>query len=99
MTDAHAVAKLGADVGAGGHEAFERGGFFLLVAVDGYEDAGGFSAGREDNVGDVAGGDARVGELAFEHGSDLFGKGVGDSVAVVGSGSVLGHKGWTTAKG
>ena len=92
VADAHAVAKLGADVGAGGHEAFEGGGFLFFVAMDGDEDAGGFAAGGEDDIGDVAGRDARVGELAFEHGADLFGEGVGDSVAVVGSGSVLGHK-------
>ncbi len=91
VADAHAVAKLGADVGAGGDEAFEGGGFFLFVAVDGDEDAGGFAAGGEDDIGDVAGSDAGVGEFAFEHGADLFGKGIGDSVAVVGSGSLLGH--------
>ena len=99
MADAHAVAKLGANVSAGGHEAFERGGFFLLVSVDGDEDAGGFAARREDDVGDVAGCDAGIGQLAFEHGSDLFGEGVGDSVAVVGSGSLLGHMIWTWANG
>jgi len=60
MTDAHAVAELGADVGSGGGETFERGGLFLLVSMDGDEDAGGFAAGSEDNVGDVAGGDARA---------------------------------------
>ncbi len=88
---AHAVAELGADVGAGGHEAFEGGGFFLLGAVDGDEDAGGLAAGCEDDIGDVAGCDAWVGEFAFEHCADLFGEGVGDSVAVVRSGSLLGH--------
>src|ERR1700758_1385143 len=99
MTHAHTVAELGANVGAGGHEAFEGGGFLLLIAVDRDVDAGGFAARREDNVGHVAGRDAWVGELAFEHGSDFFGKGVGDSIAVVGFGSLLGHKVWTTANG
>src|SRR5437764_12571324 len=99
MTHAHAVAKLGTDVGSGGHEAFERGGFFFLITLDRDVDAGGFAAGSEHNVGDVAGSDAWVGELAFQHGSGFFRKGVGDSVAVVSSGSLLGHKVWTTANG
>lgn len=91
VADSHAVAELGADVGSGGHEAFEGGSFLFFVAVDGDEDAGGFAAGREDDIGDVAGSDAWIGEFAFEHCANLFGEGVGDSVAVIRSGSLLGH--------
>ena len=91
MANAHAVADLGADEGAGGHEAFESAVFFFRVAGDGDEDAAGFAAGREDDVGDVAGGDARVGEFAFEHGGDLFGEGADDSVAVMVSCSLFRH--------
>ena len=60
--------------------------------MDRDKDPGGFAAGREDNVGDVAGRDARVAEFAFEHGADLFAEGVGDTVAVVRSGSLFGHR-------
>ena len=91
VADAHAVAELRADVGAGGRKGFEGGVFFLLAAMDSDEDAGGFAAGGKDNVGDVAGCDAGIGEFAFEHCADLFGEGVGDSVAVVRSGSLLRH--------
>ena len=99
MADAHAVAELGSDVGSGSGEAFEGGGFFLLVAVDRDEDAGGLAAGGEDDLGDVTGGDAGVGEFSFEHGSDLFGEGVGDAVTVVRSGSLLGHMVLTGSNG
>ena len=99
MADAHPVAELGPDVGSGCGEAFEGGGFFLLVTVDGYEDAGGFAAGCEDDFGDVAGGDSWIGEFSFKHGSDLFGEGVGDTVAMVGSGALLGHMVLTGANG
>ena len=91
VANAHAVADLGADEAAGGHKAGEGGGFGLLAAMDGDEDAGGFAAGSEDDFGDVGGGDAWVGQLAFEHGADLFGKGAGDAVAVVGAGSRFRH--------
>ncbi len=91
MAYPHAIAELGADVGAGGHEAFEGGVLLGVVAVDGDEDAGGFAAGREDDVGDIAGGDAWIGELAFEHGADLLREGAGDAVAVVVSGAMFGH--------
>ena len=91
VADAHTVADLSANVGSGGHEAFEGGGFLFLAAVDGDEDADGFAAGCEDYISDIAGSDARVGEFAFEHCSDLFGEGVGDSVAVVRSSSLFGH--------
>ncbi len=81
----------GADVGARGHEAGE--GLLLLFegAVDGDEDARGLAAGGEDDLGDMAGGDAGVRELSLEHGADLIGEGAGDTVAVVCSGSLLGH--------
>jgi hypothetical protein len=91
VTDTHTVAELGADVGACCGEAFEGGRLFFFAAEDGDEDTGGFSSGSQDDVGDVAGGDARVGEFSFEHGADLFGEGIGDSVAMVGSGSLLRH--------
>jgi hypothetical protein len=91
MADAHAVSELRADVGAGGHEAFEGGVFLFFGAVDGDEDAGGFAAGREDDIGDIAGSDAWVGEFPFKHCADLFGEGVGDSVAVIRSSSLLRH--------
>ena len=91
VADAHAVADLGADEAAGGHKAGEGGGFGLLAAMDGDEDAGGFAAGRENDLGDVGGGDAGVGQLAFEHGADLFREGAGDAVAVVGAGSWFRH--------
>lgn len=89
---AHAVAKLRAYVGAGGHEAFEGGGFLLFVTVDGDEDAGGFAAWCEDYVRYIAWSDAWIGEFAFEHGTYFFREGIGDSVAVVRSGSLLGHR-------
>ena len=91
VTDSHAIAELGADVGAGGHESFEGGGFLFFVAVDGDEDASGFAAGCKDDIGDIAGSDAWVGEFAFEHCANLFREGVGDSVAVIRSCSLLGH--------
>src|ERR1700761_7299024 len=96
---AHAIAELRADVGPGGGEAFEGGRFLLLVTVDGHEDAGGFAAGCEHDLGDVAGGDAWIREFSFEHGSDLLGEGVGDTVAMVGSGALLGHMVLTGANG
>src|SRR6202021_3934149 len=89
VTDTHAVAEVRANVSAGSDQTFESGGFFFLVAVDCYEDAGGFSAGRQDYVGNVGGSDTRIGEFAFQHGSNLFGKGVRDSIAVVSSGSMF----------
>ncbi len=62
--------------------------------MDGNEDACRFAAGVEDDIGDVAGGQCVGSEsLAFKHGSDFFGEGVGDSIAMVGSGSVLWHRG------
>ena len=73
--------------------------FVLLVAVDGDEDAAGLSAGGEDDLRDVARSDARVGEVAFEHGGDLVGEGAGDAVAVVVSGSLFWHRVWTRANG
>jgi hypothetical protein len=91
VTDAHAISELGADVGSGGHKTGEGGFFLLLVAVDGDVDAGGLASGCKHDVGDVAGGDAGIGELSFEHGADLLGEGVSDSVAMMGSGSLLGH--------
>jgi len=91
VTDAHALAELGADVGARGHEALEGGLFLLLVTVDGDVDAGGLASGGKHDVGDVAGGDTGIGELSFEHGADFLGEGVRDSIAMMSSGSLLGH--------
>lgn len=87
----HAVAELGADEGTGRHEALECGGFFFLIAVDGDEDARGFAAGRKNDIGDIAGSDAWIGEFAFKHCANLFGEGIGDSVTVIRSSSLLGH--------
>lgn len=91
VADAHALAELGADPGAGGHEAVQGRGFLGFATVDGDKDAGGFAAGGENDVGDVAGGDAWVAEFAFQHGADLFGEGVGDTVAMVISCSMFRH--------
>ena len=96
---AHAIAELRANVGSGSGQTFEGGGFLLLVAMDGYEDACGLAAGCSHDLGDVAGSDAWVGEFSFEHGSDLLGEGVGDTVAMVGSGALLGHMVLTGANG
>ena len=65
--------------------------------MDSDENAGGFATGGADDIGDVAWRDSRVRQLAFEHGADLFGEGIGDSVAMIRSGSLLGHMAWTRA--
>jgi hypothetical protein len=63
-----------------------------FAAVDRDEDTGALSARSEHNIGNVAGSDARVGEFAFEHCTNLFGEGAGDSIAVIGSGSLFRHR-------
>ena len=92
MAHAHPVAELRTDIGAGRGKSFKGGLFFLLRAMDSDKYAGGFTAWRKDDVGDIAGGDTRIGEFSFQHRADLFGEGVGDSVAVIRSSSLLGHK-------
>ena len=76
---------------AGLGEGVEGGGFFFFRAVHGDEDAGRLGAGREHDLGDDGGEDAGIGELAFEHGADFLGEGMGDSVAVVDACAWFGH--------
>ena len=83
--------EFGADVTARGHKTGKRRGLFSLAAVDGDEDAGALSSGREHHIRNVAGCDPRIGEFALEHRANLFGEGAGDALAVVISGSVFRH--------
>jgi hypothetical protein len=72
VTDAHPVAQLRADIRTGSDKTLESGGFLFLVAMDSDKDAGRFAARREDDVGNVTRRDARIGELSFKHGTNLF---------------------------
>src|SRR5437868_8697004 len=89
VANAHAFAEFGADVTARGHKTGKRRGLFSLAAVDGDEDAGALSSGREHHIRNVAGCDPRIGEFALEHRANLFGEGAGDALAVAISGSVF----------
>src|ERR1022692_1775425 len=91
VADAHAVPERGADEGARRHQALERGLLFRLAAVNGDEDSRTLTSGRQYHVGNVTLGDARVGQLTFEHRPDLVGERTGDAVAVIGSGSLFWH--------
>src|ERR1700761_7887241 len=92
VTNTHALANLGTNVVARGDEAVECALLRFLVPVHGDEDTTAFASGSEHDLGDVTGRDARVGEFPFEHGGDLLGKGTGDSITVILSGSLLWHR-------
>ena len=72
-----------ADVAAGSHKRGEGFLFFFFAAIDGDVDERPFAAGVEGDLADVGEGDARVGELALDHGGDFVAKGPGDPVLVV----------------
>ena len=79
VANAHAVADFRAYERPGGHEALQGGLFFLLRPGYGDKHSAAFATWSEDDLGDVAGCDARVGEFALQHGGDLFGEGVDDT--------------------
>ena len=76
MAHAHALLKLVPDVAFGGIEPGNGISFGLRNVGDGLSDgdvdAGRFAPGVEHHLADVAESDARIGELALEHGADLL---------------------------
>src|SRR5581483_6025760 len=90
---AHALADFSADEVSCGHEAIEGVVLRFFISEYGDEDATALATGSKDHLRDMTGSDARVRQLAFQHRGDLLGEGAGDSVTMVLSGSLLGHKG------
>ena len=95
VAHAHALFDLEADVALGGFKPGD-GVFFGLgdvgdCAVEGDVDARGLAAGVEHHFADVAEGDARIDELALDHGADLFAQRFGYAVLMMFASPVLRH--------
>src|SRR5580658_744079 len=95
VADAHALLQFKANVALGGFEAGDSVLFGLLDighgAIDSHIDAGRFAARIEDHFADVTEGDARIGQLAFDHGPDLLAQGFGHAILMMFTRSMLRH--------